>query len=255
MANWLYYPQSSLVRNSTITNLVGTLSVPYNSLNDRQHAVTKVATLSAGECSFRIDLGSGNTLAPDFIAIVNNTIYTDTANLTLLTGSTDDGSTWDETIINAYAFLSTDEPIYLKVFAAGIARRYFKVKLTNASTASTWGGLLLGNKVSTTLTVNYGEPIDNDTSGIRMNETSGGAGIGVVNYGIRRMWNVRYEYISTADKDLLLGLQTSTTGQLRPFVFTDTAGAIYYVRLNSGIRRSEVAAGLWNVDFQLREEA
>jgi hypothetical protein len=261
MADWVYYPQNSLTRAATITEIDGTLGDDYNQLNSRQHSVTRVSSVSSDDNRFSIDLGSGNTLAADFVALVNNNLYTVNpggGTYSLYTGSTDNGTTWDQPVISGSTIQSTHEPILLKTFTTMVAtgaKRYFRFELQNTTTSAYWGCLLLGVKSAPTHTVNYGESIEYDRSGVKMNRTTGGNKLGVKNYKRVQTWGVRYELIPTADKTTIIALENNCDGPLWPFVFADTDGNLFYARFNSNVATSETNAGLWDVRFMLEEEA
>lgn len=264
-AQFLYYTQSSITASTStvLTSLTGTATNLDFLLNYRYQSKMIVATLSGSAYAYEVDLGSGNTLQPQYFIWINHNFYTvGSLDIEVYTKTTD-------TAIGAYDVspavtftvnLSTYEPIFVAGSSLSSAKRFFKFKLITLPVAnSTYCAnfFLLASTDVYSPSVDPNLPRDKSFSrnGLVVNYASGGSKFGVSKSGRRRNWSVNYSYISTADKTILENLESAVGGGLRPFVFTDDGGTTYYyVRFDSDLQCNELASGLWDVSFRLLED-
>lgn len=260
-SNWIYYPQSPLIAASTLQADLGTSSTLNNVLNNRILSNLDVDSVSSSAFRFLIDVGSGETVTPDFLAILNNNIYSASAGiLGLAFSSTDSLSGTSPGGSTLYAFTifaptSAQETILVKTpFLGSYSKRYWWVEVTSTDASLYMGQVLIGNKVDPAIDANWELPIEYDIeSGRIVNTTRGGTVWRTRTHGVRRGWTVFYEYITTDDKDSLASLWADGQVDL-PLVFTNDGGTTYYCgEIVGNPTVTPMTQGLWNVNFSITE--
>ncbi len=259
-SNWKFYPQSPLVALATITDDVGTATGEANILNPRMFSKLEVDTVSAGRYRVQIDVGSGNTISPDFLAVVYHNLYTDTATVGLTYSSTDtlSGTSPAGVATDAFApvaMASGDQPLFAEVDFTNVAKRYWWLDLTNSSNVAYAGCVLIGNNVEPSVDPNWESPIEIDIeSGRIVNSSFGGYNFKTRTHDIKRGWQVKYQFISDADLAILEAWLEDESYVDSPFVFTNNGGTNYYYgELLGNPVKTPVQAGLTNYEFTIGE--
>lgn len=260
-SNWKFYPQSALVHAATLDEDVGTSSTLENVLNTRKNSRLDVDTVTGSAFRFQIDLGSGNTLTPDFFAIVNNNIYSAAAGIVGVMHSSSDtlsGTSPGGTPLYTFpiaAGAADEEGILVRTNVAGsYTKRYFWVEVTSTDATLYMGQVLLGTKVEPSIDPNWDAPIEIDIeSGRIVNTTPGGVNWKTRTHGKRNGWLVNYELITSADLAIIEALWDDSAVDI-PFVFTNDGGTTYYyAELVGNPQVTPVQAGLYNVTFTIGE--
>lgn len=169
--NWIYYPQAPTVESATLTVTTGTCANVANCLNNRilsKIAITALGTYDSGadEFMFKIDKGAANT--SNFIALVNNNLYTDTGKMQLYYDLNDNAGLLDPAAVFArQSAVAANEPIWLFEFSDRTTR-YLWLLLDSISTSATFGCMLIGAVTEPSVDPVWEAPIDIDIESGRM---------------------------------------------------------------------------------------
>jgi hypothetical protein len=263
MANWIYYPQSPLIEASTIVDDIGTSASETNMLNNRILSKCEVSTVTGGEYRPFIDVGSGNTITPDFIALVNHNLYQAAAGVLGLTYSTSDTLSGTSPaggtavgVFTPFAVGASDEPIVVKTsWLANPTKRYWWPDFSSTDNTLYVGCLLIGNKVAPSIDPNWEQPILIDIeSGRIVNTSPSGYNWKTRTAGVKRGWQVKYQFCSDANRTIIEDWITDTDYVETPFVFTMDGGTTYkYGELIGNHEFIEVQQGLTDITFSISE--
>ena len=258
--NWKFYPQSPLVEAATLVADIGTSSTKDNILNNRKLSLLNVDTVTAGQYRLQIDVGSGNTIDPDFMALVNHNLYTDTATvgLTHSTADTVTGTAPSPVATDSFTVVtmtSAHQPIFVKTGIIVLAKRYWWLDITTSSAIAYIGQLLIGVTVNPSVDPNWESPIEIDIeSGRIVNISPGGFNWKTRTHGIKQGWQVKYQFLSDADVTLFKAWLADDDFIDTPFVFTNDGGTTYYYgELMGNPQFKPVQAGLTDLEFFISE--
>lgn len=266
MSNVIFFPTSPLVEVATLTDVTGTSSTKTNALNNRPSSKLEVDTVAgtgSDEYKVRIDVGSGNTLNPTFIAFVNHNLYQETCILQLYNDTADNASLTSPWPLfgggdpSPRSAISTDEPIWLeRQFSSPSAKRYHWILFDSIAATAYLGCLLFGIEVEPSVDPNLPITEEHDRMGAIVNRSSGGVKWVTRNHKDIRVWDFLYELIDDTNQAKLVGLWRESDGDAidRPLIFTLDGGTTFYYGLIVGNPVVEMTeAGLWNVNFQIEE--
>jgi hypothetical protein len=255
MSQWIYYPRDVKFESATITDITGTCTTKENMLNNRKNSVAQITTTSGAIYKFRIDLGSGVTSSCNFIALVNNNLFQETATIIVQIDDNDNAGLANPTsVLTSQAAVAADEPIWLEIFnQSPTPKRYYWVTIGSVSTAGYIGCLVMGTVRSM---VDPSLPIETNRSraGTRLNESGGGTRFETRRFVKRPQWGVNYTLINRANRDNLNTFFDDTDGA--PFVFTDDAGtSLYYGRIIGDVKTAQdPAPELFKTSLLIEEE-
>ena len=254
MANWKYYPQNVYVEQATLTALTGTSSTLGLCQNYRARSRCDIDTVSNYTFAFKITTQGTTAITPNFCAFVNSNFQG--GGLYVYCGeSVDNGTTWDHYAVDDYGLATGISPVLVCTNWIGTKSKiHWRVLLTATETSAYFGNFFMGAARTPSVDCNYGQPLIYDRTGVKISETDGGNVFSIKRYGLKRIWTIQYEAINDADMAILTGLESDCDGPHRPFIFTDSDGALYYGRMNSQMQATPTTAGLWDVTFQIREE-
>ena len=260
--NWIYYPQSPLVSAATVTDDIGTATGEANILNPRLYSTLEVDTVTGGEYRLLIDVGSGNAITPDFMALLNHNLYTDSGTVGLtystsdsLSGTSPAGGT-AVGVFSPDTLSSGEQPTFVKTsFLANPSKRYWWLDFTTASNIASAGCLLIGNAVNPTVDPNWESMIEIDIeSGRIVNSSYGGYNFKTRTHDIKRVWQVKYQFLNDSDLAILEAWLASESYCDTPFVFTNNGGTNYYYgELLGNPVFTPVQSSLTNVEFTISE--
>lgn len=257
---WKFYPPHPALASATLTATTGTSSTLASSVDNRKLSLMNVDTVGtyvsgADEFMYKIDFGS--TKACDFIAIVNHSLYTtETAQLRVYVDNLDNsGLTNPITPLGAQSAAAGDEPIWFEAFTASYTKRYFWPLLDSIAATAYAGLIIIGAKVEPTNDPNWESDIEIDIeSGRIVNKGPGGYNWKTRTHGVKRGWQVHYEFLNDADRAILENWLSDSDYADTPFVFTKDGGTVfYYGELIGNPVIKEMQSGLHNIDFTISE--
>lgn len=258
----IFYTQSSKMEAATITDIGGGMTATGEErlLDYRKQSKLQVTGVSSNTYAFRVDLGSGVTLQPQYYGFLNHNFSNGTLDVKLYTGAgaTDDGTTWTASLDISLATASNND--FLIGSSYSLAKRYFKIELSNnASTATYLGGFFMLTSAEVYQTSRDPSPVQQigmSREGQVYNESHGGQVYTVTKYGRRTIWRLKWETISDADLLILQNFEAAVGGKETPFIFTLDNGSTYlYGRFASDLTYSVgTDADLNDVEFLIKEE-
>lgn len=258
--NWIFYPQDPLIESATLTTTAGTCANIANCQNNRRGSLIDITALGSyisGSDEYMVKIDKGSSSLANFIALVDNNLYTDTGKMVLYHDDNDNAGLVDPSVsFSQQTAAATNEPIWVYDFSASPrTKRYHWLNLDTISTSAEFGCLLIGSIVEPVVDPNWELEIEIDIeSGRIINKGPSGYNWKTRTHGIKRGWQVGYELLGDTDRDTLLNWITDSDYVETPFVFTPDGGTNYYYgELIGNPRIVTMQASLTNIEFTISE--
>lgn len=254
-SNYKYYvPLPELFSVST-TATVGTSSTTDNAVEQHRLIRMDVDTVTGNAFTMRYDFSAAVT--PDCIAFVEHNFYdsrnSPSSTVWTVSGASTSGGIYTGEDTNTAG--SGSQPIIVSEFPSPSAWQYWKIALTDTTDTAYCGFCMLGTVVEPSIDANNEQPVEYDIeSGRVITVTPDGFNWKKRTHGKKSGVSIRYESITTADKDILCNGLFADDYSDFPLVFTNDGGTTYYyAELIGNPIVVQIIDGLWDVNFTLVE--